>query len=472
VNLADEFEQLGALLIREVAGKTNDVAGDGTTTATVLAQAIVREGLKFVETGANPILLKKGLEKYLSLVLKELEATAKKLETTEEIAQIASISANDKEIGQIIAEAIEAVGRDGMITVAESQTFGIEKEVIEGMQIQSGYISPYMVTDMAKMESRFELPHILFYEGRVVSMESLMPLINQLIEAKHRELVIVAQGVDGEALVNLIHNHTQGKFFSVAVQAPYFKERRRAVLEDMAIFTGGTLISDKLGMRLEDVKLEHLGKADKVIVSKDKTMVIGGHGDEKAIADRVELLTKEIEECDNEFDKEKLAERKGRITAGVAVIKVGAATDTELTEVSHRVEDALNATRAAIEEGIVMGGGMALFGALPKIKESTPEGEEEQFAQSIMMTALASPLRQIVGNAGKDIGEVIGELKKHDKTIGYNAATDTYENLIENGIIDPVKVTRTALENAVSIASLVLTTEAVVLQPEKKESKE
>lgn len=468
IELADKFENIGAELVKEVATKTNDVAGDGTTTATVLAQAIAREGIKNVAAGANPLVVKHGIDKGVLAVVAELKRISKAIETKEEIAQVASISANDAEIGEVIAEAMEAVGKDGVITVEESQSFGIEKDVVEGMQFDKGYASPYMVTDPNRMEAAYNNCYILITDKKISSVQEIVPLLEKLAQSGKKELVIIAEDVDGEALTTLILNKLRGTFTSLAIKAPGFGDRRKEMLQDIAILTGGRVISEEVGLKLENAELSDLGQAQKIIATKDNTTVVGGKGDKAAIEERTKAITAQWEQSTSEFDKEKLAERKAKLSGGVAVIKVGAATETEIQEVKHRVEDALAATKAAVQEGIVVGGGTALVRALVAL-DSVKVSAEEAVGINILRRSLEEPIRQIASNAGKDGSVVAEQVKKMKGTEGYNAATDTYEDLLKAGIVDPTKVTRSALENAASIASLILTTEAVVTDiPEEK----
>ncbi|MCW1930593.1 MAG: chaperonin GroEL [Candidatus Kerfeldbacteria bacterium] len=470
IELPNPFQNMGAELVKEVASKTNDVAGDGTTTATVLAQAIAREGIKNVVAGANPVVLKHGIDKGVRAIVDHLKKQSKKISTKEEIAQVASISANDAEIGEVIAEAFEAVGKDGVITVEESQSFGIDKEVVEGMQFDKGYIAPHLVTNTERMEAAYENASILITDKKISSVAEIVPLLEKLAQSGKKELVIIADDVEGEALATLIVNKLRGIFHTLAIKAPGFGDRRKEMLQDIAVLTGARVISEEVGLKLENALPTDLGTAQRVISTKDNTTIVGGKGEKSAIQDRVKQIETQYANSDSDFDKEKLLERKAKLAGGVAVLKVGAATETEITEVKHRVEDAVEATKAAIEEGIVVGGGTALLRALDALKDVKVEGEQA-IGVDILRRALEEPVKQIARNAGKD-GSVICE---HVKTLkgnqGYNAATDTYEDLVEKGIVDPTKVTRSALENAASIASLVLTTEAVVanIPEEKKE---
>ncbi len=462
IELQDKAQNVGAALVKEVASKTNDVAGDGTTTATVLAQAIAREGIKVVAAGANPVAIKHGIDKGVIAIVAELQQMAKAIESQEEIAQVASISANDKEIGGVIAEAMEAVGKDGVITVEESQSFGIEKEVVEGMQFDKGYVSPYMVTNAERMEAEYKDCQILITDKKISSIQDILPLLEQLAQGGRKELVIIAEDVDGEAMATLVVNKLRGTFSALAIKAPGFGDRRKEMLQDIAVLTGGRVISEEVGLTLEKVQLSDLGQAAKVIATKDNTTIVDGKGDKAAIADRVKTILAQWEQSESDFDKEKLAERKAKLGGGVAVIKVGAATETEMTEVKHRVEDALAATKAAVEEGIVVGGGTALMRVLSSLDAVSVADNEEKIGLDILRRALEEPVRQIARNAGKDGAVVAEKVRTLTGNEGYNAATDTYEDLMAAGIVDPKKVTRSALENAASIASLVLMTEVVI----------
>jgi len=472
IELSDKFENIGAELVKEVASKTNDVAGDGTTTATVLAQEIVAEGLKNVTAGANPLSLKRGIDHGVDAVVKELKNMAKPVSKKDEIAQVASISANDKEIGDLISEAMDKVGKDGVITVEESQSFGFSIDVVEGMQFDKGYVSPYMINKQDQMAAEYNDAMILVTDKKISSLQELLPLLEQVAQMGKKELVMVAEDVEGEALATLVVNKLRGTFYGLAVKAPGFGDRREAMLQDIAILTGATVISEKVGLKLENATIEHLGKAAKVIAKKDVTTIVGGKGSKKDIDARISQIKKEIELSDSDFDKEKLQERLAKLSGGVAILKVGAATETEMKEIKHRIEDALSTTRAAIEEGVVVGGGVALLrasAALEKVKSQDPD---EKVGLSILRRALEEPIRQIARNAGKDGAVVAEEVKKHTGNTGYNAAHDTYEDLVAAGVVDAVKVTRSALQNAASIAGLFLTTEAVVTELPKKDEKE
>ncbi|MBI4652966.1 chaperonin GroEL [Candidatus Kuenenbacteria bacterium] len=469
IELEDKFENVGAQLLQEVATKTNDVAGDGTTTATILAQSIIAEGLKNVTAGTNPMVIKKGIEKGVNAIIKELkEKISKPVSNQEEIEQVAAISANDKEIGKIIAEAMEKVGKDGVITVEEGQSFAIEKEVVEGIQFDKGYVSPYMITDAEKMQAEFDNASILITDKKISSISEILPLLEKMAQSGKKDLVIIADEVDGEALATLVVNKLRGAFNTLAIKAPGFGDRKKETLEDIAILTGGKVISEEIGLKLENTEFEMLGQARKVISDKENTTIIEGKGDKKAIENRVAQIRKELEKATSDFDKEKLRERLAKLSGGVAVLKVGAVTETEQKEKQHRVEDALEATKAAVEEGIVVGGGVALIRCIPILDKIEVDGEEK-IGINILRKALESPLRQIAKNAGKDDSIVLEEVKKSKGTTGYNVLTDTYEDLIKAGIIDPTKVTRSALQNAASIASMLLTTEAVITDlPERK----
>ncbi|MFH1838517.1 MAG: chaperonin GroEL [Candidatus Kuenenbacteria bacterium] len=469
IELEDKFENVGAQLLQEVATKTNDVAGDGTTTATILAQNIIAEGLKNVTAGTNPMIIKKGIEKGVNAIIKELkEKISKPVSNQEEIEQVASISANDKEIGKVIAEAMEKVGKDGVITVEEGQSFFIEKEIVEGMQFDKGYVSPYMITNAEKMQAEFDNASILITDKKISNISEILPLLEKMAQKGKKDLVIIADEVEGEALATLVVNKLRGAFNTLAIKAPGFGDRRKEMLEDIAILTDGKVISEEVGLKLENTEIEMLGQARKVISDKEKTIIIEGKGNKKTIANRVTQIRKELEKTTSDFDKEKLKERLAKLSGGVAILKVGAVTETEQKEKQHRVEDALEATKAAIEEGIVVGGGVALLRCIPVLDKVEVDGEEK-IGINILRKALESPLRQIAKNAGKDDSIVIEEVKKLKGNIGYNALTDKYEDLIKAGIIDPTKVTRFALQNAASIASMLLTTEAVITDlPEKK----
>ncbi len=470
VELEDKFENIGAEIVKEVASKTNDVAGDGTTTATILAQSIIAEGLKNVTAGSNPVGLKRGIEKATEAVVDELKKISKPVSGQEEISQVAAISANDPEIGKVIAEAMEAVGKDGVITVEESQSFGITKEVVEGLEFDKGYVSHYMVTNADRMEAEYEDPYLLICEQKISAIHDLLPILEKVANSGRKELVIMAEEVEGEALATLVVNKLRGTFNTLAVKAPGFGDRRKEMLADIAVLTGGKVISEEVGLKLENVTLEMLGTARKIKATKEKTTIIEGKGDQAAIKNRIAQIRKELELADSDFDKEKLQERLGKLAGGVGVIKVGAATEVEMKEKKHRIEDALAATKAAVEEGIVVGGGVALIRALSALDGLKLEGEEK-IGADILRRALEAPIRQIAENAGKDGSVVVEAVKNNKGNFGYNAAEDRFEDLVKAGIIDPTKVTRYALQNAASAASMFLTTEAIITDlPEKKES--
>ena len=468
IELEDKFENVGVELVKEVASKTNDDVGDGTTTATVLAQAIVKEGLRHVTAGVNAVALNRGLHKATEAVVNELLKKISKKVESDEIANVAAISANDAEIGKKIAEAMKEVGNDGVITVEESQSFGMEIETVKGMRFDKGYVSPYMVTNPDRMEAEYEDPYILITDKKVSSVEEILPLLEKVAQSGKKELVIIAEEVEGQALATFVVNKLRGTFNVLAVKAPGFGDRRKEMLQDIAVLTGGKVITEEIGLKLENTTLEDLGKARKVVATKEDTTVIEGKGDEKAVKDRVASLRKLIEQTDSDFDKEKLQERLAKLAGGVAVIKVGAATETEMKEIKHRIEDALSATRAAVEEGIVVGGGVALLRAL-NVLAQIDVTDEERVGVKILAQALEAPIKQIAMNAGKDGAVVAEEVKKHTGGFGYNAEKNKYEDLIQAGIIDPTKVTRFALQNAASIAALILTTEAIVAELPKKE---
>ncbi|CAR43696.1 chaperonin GroEL [Streptococcus uberis] len=460
IELEDHFENMGAKLVSEVASKTNDIAGDGTTTATVLTQAIVREGLKNVTAGANPIGIRRGIEKATSAAVEELKAIAQPVSGKEAIAQVAAVSSRSEKVGEYISEAMERVGNDGVITIEESRGMETELEVVEGMQFDRGYLSQYMVTDNEKMVADLENPFILITDKKVSNIQEILPLLEEVLKTS-RPLLIIADDVDGEALPTLVLNKIRGTFNVVAVKAPGFGDRRKAMLEDIAILTGGTVITEDLGLDLKDATIAALGQAAKVTVDKDSTVIVEGAGSAEAIANRVGLIKSQLETTTSEFDREKLQERLAKLAGGVAVIKVGAATETELKEMKLRIEDALNATRAAVEEGIVSGGGTALVTVIDKVAALELTGDEAT-GRNIVLRALEEPVRQIAYNAGYEGSVVIDKLKNSPVGTGFNAATGDWVDMIETGIIDPVKVTRSALQNAASVASLILTTEAVV----------
>jgi len=472
ISLEDKFENIGAEIVKEAASKTGDAAGDGTTTATLLAQAIISEGLKLVSAGVNPIEIRRGIEAKVAEIVTELKAMSKTINTQEEIAQVASISANDPEIGAIIAEAMQSVGKDGVITVEEGQSFGVEKEVVEGMQFDKGYVSPYMITNSDAMKAEVNEPYILITDKKVSSIQDILPLLEKLIQAGRKELVIIADDIDGEALATFVVNKLRGIFSVLGVKAPGFGDRRKAMLEDIATLTGGRVISEEVGLKLDKVELSDLGQARKVVATKDNTTVIEGKGDLAVIKNRIEQIKKEKELSDSDFDKEKLQERLAKLSGGVAVIKVGAATETEMKEKKDRIEDALNATRAAVEEGVVPGGGLAL--ALAG-KAFDAEDKNASAGARIINKAILYPIRQIASNAGKDGSLVLYQIMneaKQGKMVGYNAANDTFVDMISAGIIDPTKVVRTALENAASAAMMFLTVEAVIVDKPKEDAHE
>ncbi|HEM5299968.1 TPA: chaperonin GroEL [Streptococcus suis] len=460
IELEDHFENMGAKLVSEVASKTNDIAGDGTTTATVLTQAIVREGLKNVTAGANPIGIRRGIEAAVATAVEALKAQASPVSNKAEIAQVAAVSSRSEKVGEYISEAMERVGTDGVITIEESRGMETELDVVEGMQFDRGYLSQYMVTDNEKMVAELENPFILITDKKISHIQDILPLLESILQT-NRPLLIIADDVDGEALPTLVLNKIRGTFNVVAVKAPGFGDRRKAMLEDIAILTGGTVITEDLGLDLKDATIEALGQAAKVVVDKDGTTIVEGAGNPEAIANRVAVIKSQIEGTTSEFDREKLQERLAKLSGGVAVIKVGAATETELKEMKLRIEDALNATRAAVEEGIVAGGGTALVNVIDSVAKLELTGDDET-GRNIVLRALEEPVRQIAYNAGYEGSVIIDKLKNSELGTGFNAATGEWVNMIEAGIIDPVKVTRSALQNAASVASLILTTEAVV----------
>ncbi len=468
IELDDKYENAGVELVKEVASKTNDDVGDGTTTATVLAQAIIREGMRNVTAGANPVALKRGIDKCVEAVVNELKTKIAKPVEQEEIANVASISANDKEIGKQIADAMKAVGKDGVITVEESQSFGMEIETVQGMRFDKGYVSHYMATNAERMEAEYVDPFILITDKKVTSIHDVLPVLEKVAQTGKKELVIIAEDVEGEALTTFVLNKLRGTFNVLAVKAPAFGDRRKEMLQDIAVLTGGRVITEEVGLKLQDATLEDLGRAHKVVATKEHTTIVNGKGDEQSVKDRVSQIKKIMENTDSDFDREKLQERLAKLAGGVAVIRVGAATETEMKEVKHRIEDAVGATKAAVEEGVVPGGGVALIRAVKALDALKLEAEEA-VAQSIVRRALEEPLRQIAHNAGVDGAVIAEEVKKKDGAMGYNAATGVYEDMIKAGIIDPAKVTRSALQNAASIAGMFLTTEAVVTDIPKKE---
>ena len=468
IELEDIFENQGAQLVKEVATKTNDVAGDGTTTATVLAQTVVREGLKNVAAGANPVILRSGIDKAVTAAVEAIRSQAKEISGKDEIARVGAISARSDEVGNVIAEAIDKVGKDGVVNVEESQTFGMDLEFTEGMQFDKGYLSPYFVTDQERMEAVLDDPYILIANQKIGNVQDLLPILNQVMQS-NRPLLIIAEDVEGEALATLIVNKLRGTFTSAAVKAPGFGDRRKRMMEDISILTGGEVITEELGLRLENTQLNQLGRARKVVITKDNTTIVDGAGDTDRIQGRINQIRAELETTDSDFDREKLQERLAKLAGGVAVIKVGAATETELKERKHRVEDALSATRAALEEGIVTGGGVALLHAQEDVANllDSLEGDERTGAR-IVHRALEEPIRQIAENAGADGSIVVDKVRSQTDSIGFNALTSEYEDLITAGIIDPAMVTRSALQNAASIGSLIVTTDVIVAEPEEE----
>jgi chaperonin GroEL len=462
IELEDPFENMGAQLVKEVATKTNDIAGDGTTTATVLAQALVREGLRNVAAGASPLSLKRGIEKAVEAAVEAIRDQAKDVEDKSEIAQVASISAADPAIGEVIADAIDKVGKDGVVTVEESNTFGMELDFVEGMQFDKGYLSPYFVTDPERQESVLNEPYVLFVNGKITAVQDLLPVLEKVMQGG-KPLLIVAEDVEGEALATLVVNKIRGTFQSVAVKAPGFGERRKAMLQDMAILTGGQVISEEVGLKLENTTLDLLGHARKIVVTKDETTIVEGAGSTEDVQGRINQIKREIDDTDSDWDREKLQERLAKLSGGVAVIKVGAATEVELKEKKHRIEDALSATRAAIEEGVVAGGGTALLRARKPVADliSSLEGDEATGARSVHR-ALEAPARLIADNAGHEGAVIVQQAESESGTTGFNAATGEFVDLLKDGVIDPAKVTRAALQNAASIAGLLLTTETLV----------
>ncbi|MBQ2897132.1 MAG: chaperonin GroEL [Clostridia bacterium] len=469
IELEDPFENMGAQLVKEVSTKTNDVAGDGTTTATLLAQAMVREGIKNVAAGANPMILRKGMQKAVDSVVEAILASSKKVDGKDDIARVAAVSSADDKIGALIADAMEKVTNDGVITVEESKTAETTVEVVEGMQFDRGYISPYMVTDTDKMEAVIDDAYILITDKKISNIQEVLPLLEQIVQAG-KKLVIVAEDVEGEALATLIVNKLRGTFTVVAVKAPGFGDRRKAMLEDIAILTGGQVISEELGLELKDTQIMQLGRARQVVIQKENTIIVDGAGDNDAIKGRVNQIKAQIEETTSDFDKEKLQERLAKMSGGVAVVKVGAATETEMKEKKLRIEDALAATRAAVEEGIVPGGGTAYINAIPAIDEILAQvSGDEKTGMLLVKKALEEPVKQIAKNAGLEGAVIVEKIKESDKGVGFNALTEEYQDMIKAGIVDPAKVTRSALQNAASVAAMILTTESVVAnQPEKE----
>jgi len=473
IELADPFENMGAQLLKEAATKTNDIAGDGTTTSTVLAHAIVTEGLKTLAAGANPMLLKRGIEAAAKAVAEDIKKQAISISTKEDIGNVATISAQDANIGQLIADVMDKVGKDGVITVEESKGLEFETEYVEGMQFDRGYLSPYFITDSEHMEANIADAYILIYDKKISAAADIVPLLEKLVQIGKRELVIICEDVDGEALATLVLNKLRGMLNVLAIKAPGFGDRRKAMLQDIAILTGASVISEETGRKIETAAVADLGRAEKVVSDKDNTTIVGGKGGEKDIKSRIDQIRVEIDKTTSDYDREKLQERLAKLSGGVAIIRVGAATETELKEKKHRVEDALSATRAAVEEGIVPGGGVALINAVPVLLKLKMDNEDEQIGVNIVRKSLEVPMRKITENAGKD-GSVIVEnvrqqqLKSKKHTIGYNVLTDEYMDMVKGGVIDPAKVTRGALENAASIAAMILTTEALITDvPEK-----
>ena len=469
IELEDPYENMGAQLVKEVATKTNDVAGDGTTTATLLAQAIIREGLKNVAAGANPMIIQKGIKKAVDKAVEGIKEFSKPVETKESIAQVASISAADEEVGKLISDAMEKVGKDGVITVEESRSMGTTLEVVEGMQFDRGYVSPYMVTNTEKMEAELEDPYILITDKKITNIQEVLPVLEQIVQ-QGKPLLIIADDVEGEAMATLVVNKLRGTFNCVAVKAPAFGDRRKDMLQDIAILTGGTVVSEDLGYELKETSIEMLGKARRVTVGKELTVIVNGAGEQSAIEERVALIRNQIEISDSEYDRDKLQERLAKLAGGVAVIQVGAATETELKERKLRIEDALAATRAAVEEGIVPGGGTVLLNVIPKVK-ALLEGTngDERTGVNIIVKALEEPVRQIAINAGLEGSVIVENVKNAEVGIGFDALSEKYVNMLESGIVDPTKVTRSALQNASSVASMVLTTEAAVADVTKDE---
>ncbi|MCC7357772.1 chaperonin GroEL [Candidatus Uhrbacteria bacterium] len=468
IDLEDKFENIGAELVKEVASKTNDVAGDGTTTATVLAQAMIAEGIKNITAGANPLAVKRGVEKGVEALVKELREKISKPVQGDEIQQVASISANDPEIGKTIAEAMHKMGQDGVITVEESQTFGVETEVVKGMRIDKGYASHYMVTSTDRMEAEYTDVPILITDKKISSIQDILHILEKVLQTGKKELIIVCDDIDGEALTTLVLNKLRGAFNALAVKAPGFGDRRKEMLQDIAVVTGATMITEELGRKLDSVELADLGTVHKIVSTKDHTTFVDGKGDKTAIEARIAQIRKTLENTDSEFDREKLQERLAKLSGGIGVIRVGAATEVEMKEKKHRIEDAVAATKAAVEEGIVPGGGVALLRALPALEALKLEGEEAVGIR-LLKIALEAPIRAIATNAGKDGSVVAEEVKKMSGSMGYNAALDIFVDMIKEGIVDPTKVTRSALQNAASVAAMFLTTECVITDLPKKE---
>jgi chaperonin GroEL len=472
IELEDKFENMGAEIVKEVASKTNDVAGDGTTTATLLAQTLINEGFKNVTAGANPLEIRRGIDAGVQKIVEKLGQLAKRVSTKEEMAQVATISAEDEKMGKLIAEVFDKVGKDGVVTVEESKGLGLESEIVEGMQFDQGYISPYMMTDPDRMEAVFEDPLILITDRKISAINEILPLLEKMTQAGHKDLVIIAEDVDGEALATLVINKLRGVFNTLAVKAPGYGDRRKEMLQDIAILTGGQVISEELGLKLENVELNQLGQARRVVSRKEETTIVGGKGKKQDIEARIEQIKREIETTESEFDKEKLQERLAKLSGGVAVIKVGAATEVEQKQKQQKIEDAVAATRAAIEEGIVPGGGVALIRCISALDELKLRGDQK-VGLSILRKALEAPLRKIAKNAGEDDGVVLQKVKEGKDGFGFNAKTNKFEDLMEAGVIDPKKVVRSALQNAASAAAMILTTEAAITdKPEKKKESE
>lgn len=470
IDLEDKFENMGAEIVKEVASKTNDVAGDGTTTATLLAQNLISEGFKNVTAGTNPLELKRGIDMGIDAITEKLGDISKKISTKEEMAQVATISAEDEKMGKMIAEVFNKVGKDGVVTVEESKTFGLDSEIVEGMQFENGYISPYMITNPDRMEAVYEDPYILITDKKISAINEIVPLLEKMTQAGKKDLVIVAEDIDGEALATLILNKLRGVFNTLAVKAPGFGDRRKEMLQDIAILTGGQVISEDMGLKLENTEMNQLGQARRVVSQKEQTTIVAGKGKEKDIEARIEQIQKELEVTESDFDKEKIQERLAKLKGGVAVIKVGAATEVEQKQKQQKIEDAVAATRAAIEEGIVPGGGVALVRCIPAL-DSLKLKSDQKVGLSILKKVLESPLRKIAKNAGQDDGVVLQRVKEKSQNFGYNAKNNDFEDLMEAGIIDPKKVVRSALQNAASAAGMILTTESAITdKPEKKEN--
>ena len=468
IELEDPYENMGAQLVKEVATKTNDVAGDGTTTATLLAQAIIREGLKNVTAGANPILIRTGIKMAVDKAVEEIKKISKPVDGKEDIARVAAISASDEEVGKLIADAMEKVGNEGVITIEESKSMGTELDVVEGMQFDRGYVSPYMATDTEKMEANLDNPYILITDKKITSIQEILPILEQIVQSG-KKLLIIAEDIEGEAMATLVVNKLRGTFTCVAVKAPGFGDRRKEMLQDIAILTGGTVIAEELGRDLKEVTIDMLGTADSVKVSKENTVIVNGKGDSASIKDRINQIKIQVEETTSEFDKEKLQERLAKLAGGVAVIKVGAATETELKEKKLRIEDALAATKAAVEEGIVAGGGTAYINVINEVSKLTSDVADTQVGINIIVKALEEPVRQIATNAGVEGSVIVEKVKNSEPGIGYDALHGKYINMIKAGIVDPTKVTRSALQNAASVSSTFLTTEAAVVDIPSKE---